>query len=523
VKLNAMNKENVLAIDVGTQSVRALAFDPRGNLIDSVRLVYPEPYKSPRPGWAEQEPGLYWRYLSESCRRLWAKGTVDRDSLAAVAVTYQRSTIINLAANGDPLRPAIVWLDQRRARKLPSVGPLLSALFSIAGLAGTLRYAQAESEANWIRENQPSVWQKTAHYLFLSGYITYRLTGEFVDSTGCQVGYIPFDYKKLTWPPPSNWKWRAIPVPPETLPALVLPGDRLGEVTSEAARATGLPKGLPVIASASVKACEVLGSGCLEPHQGCVGYGTTATINVNSRKYVEPVPMIPPYPRACPGCYNLEVQVYRGFWMVSWFKEEFAWRELSLARQSGVDAEELLDKLADSVQPGSGGLVLQPFWSPGVRYPGPEARGAVIGFNGSHTRAHFYRSILEGLAFAMREGLERIERRTRVPVTELLVCGGGSRSDVMMQITADVFNLPAARPSLYEASGLGAAILATVGAGLHPDLETAVREMTGKGRVFEPRPSVASIYDDLYRGLYRRMYRRLRPLYKALFDLAGRK
>ncbi|MCG8402132.1 MAG: FGGY-family carbohydrate kinase [Firmicutes bacterium] len=516
-----MHKEMVLAIDVGTQSVRALAFEPNGRLADSVRIIYPTPYNSPRPGWAEQDPDFYWRNLAESCRKLWDRGNVAPDSLAAVAVTCQRSTIINLDQKGESLRPAMVWLDQRRARRLPPVGPLWSAIFGITGLTGTLRHVQAESEVNWLRENQPSVWDRTAHYLFLSGYLAYRLTGEFTDSTGCQVGYIPFDYKNRAWPSPNHWKWRAIPISPQTLPALVPPGLPLGEISAEAARVTGLPRGLTVIAAASDKACEVLGAGCLQPHQGCVGYGTTATINVNSRRYIEPVPLIPAYPSACPDSYNLEVQIYRGFWLVSWFKEEFGGQEETLAKQSRLETEELLDRLAERVRPGSEGLVLQPFWSPGVRYPGPEAGGAVIGFNGSHTRAHLYRALLEGLAFAVREGRERIEKRTGTPVNELFVCGGGSRSDVVMQIAADMFNLPAARTSVYEASGLGAAILAATGAGLHSDLGAAVREMTGAGRVFEPRPDAARVYDELYHGVYRRLYRRLRPLYKTLFAWKG--
>lgn len=174
--------------------------------------------------------------------------------------------------------------------------------------------------------------------------------------------------------------------------------------------------------------------------------------------------------------------------MVSWFKEEFALRECSLALEEGVAAEEILDRLVAGIPPGSQGLVLQPFWSPGLRYPGPEARGSVIGFSGAHNRGHLYRSILEGLAYALREGRERIEKRAGVRVKELYVCGGGSRSDQMMQITADVFGIPAARPSAYGASGLGAAILAALGAGLHTGLKAAVRDMTGKGKVFEPDP-----------------------------------
>ncbi|SFH04696.1 Sugar (pentulose or hexulose) kinase [Desulfotomaculum arcticum] len=516
-----MYQETVLAIDVGTQSVRALAFNPSGQLIDQVRVIYTEPYRSPRPGWAEQDPGYYWQRLAEACRKLWSRGLVDPAALAAVSLTSQRATLVNLDRNGDPLRPAIVWLDQRRAGKVPSVGFLWSLAFRLAGLGGTLNYLRAEAEANWLREHQPSIWARTAHYLFLSGYLTYRLTGSFVDSIGCQVGYIPFDYRRQTWPPASHWKWRAIPVPRELFPELVPPGRQLGEITAEAAAVTGLPEGLPVIAAASDKACEVLGSGCLEPHQGCIGYGTTATINVNSARYIEPIMLIPPYPSACPGEYNLEVQIYRGFWMVSWFKEEFAWQEQALSRQSGVPVEELLDRLAAKVRPGSMGLVLQPFWSPGLKYPGPEAKGAVIGFGGVHTRAHLYRALLEGLAYAVREGRERIERRSKIPVTEIKVCGGGSRSDQMMQITADVFGLPAVRPAVFEASGLGAAMLAAVGAGLHPDLKTAVGAMTGPGQEFQPNREAVKIYDRLYRKVFRRMYRKLLPAYKDICNITN--
>lgn len=130
-----------------------------------------------------------------------------------------------------------------------------------------------------------------------------------------------------------------------------------------------------------------------------------------------------------------------------------------------------------------------------------------------------YRALLEGMAYAVREGREKIEKCTRVPVTELLVCGGGSRSDVVMQITADVFNLPAARPSVYEVSGLGAAILAVVGAGLQPDLATAVKEMTGTGQVFKPHPGAVKVYDELYRKVYRRMYRKILPLYRSIMEI----
>ena len=201
-----------------------------------------------------------------------------------------------------------------------------------------------------------------------------------------------------------------------------------------------------MIAAAGDKACEVLGSGALDPHVGAISLGTTATFNTTHRRYVEVMPVVPPYPAAVPGAYTLEVQVYRGYWMIEWFKREFGAAEVIRAREEGVETEALFDDLVAATPPGSMGLMLQPFWSPGVRVPGPEAKGAVIGWGDVHTRAHLYRAILEGLAYALREGMERTSKRTNVPVTEVRVSGGGSQSPAAVQLTADIFGLPTSRP-----------------------------------------------------------------------------
>jgi sugar (pentulose or hexulose) kinase len=402
--------ENLLAIDNGTQSVRALLFDPRGNLLAKQRVPI-EPYYSTAPGLAEQDPEVFWRAVCEACHGLWAQG-VDKSSIAAVALTTQRSTVINVDRNGKPLRPAIVWLDQRRTEGLKPVGGLWGAAFAVAGASETVAYLQAEAEANWIRTNQPQVWNETHKYLFLSGYLTYRLVGQFVDSVACQVGYIPFDYKLQTWARRWDWKWLAVPMEKRLLPDLVPAASPLGTISASAASATGIPQGLPLIAAAADKATEVLGAGCLDPHIGCLSYGTTATINTTHKKYIEVIPLLPPYPAAVPGQYSFEIQVQRGYWMVTWFKHQFGLREQRLADEQGIEPEALFDELVRSVPPGSDGLVLQPYWSPGLRFPGPEARGAIIGFSDVHTRAHLYRAILEGLAYAMREGAERTAKRS---------------------------------------------------------------------------------------------------------------
>lgn len=515
-----MLEDCLLAIDYGTQSVRALLFNPRGELIESARLPV-EPYVSPQYGWAEQAPEYFWRMLGEACRALWAKAGAWRSALRGVALTTQRGTVINVDERGAALRPAIVWLDQRQTQGVKPVGGAWGLLFRLIGMRKTLAYLQAEAEANWIAKHQPEVWARTHKYLLLSGYLTYKLTGNFVDSVGCQVGYLPFDYRRQRWAASWSWQWQALPLRPDMLPDLVEVGGELGRITAEAAEMTGIPPGTPLIAAAADKACEMLGCGAILPHVGHISYGTTATFNTFHRRYVEAIPLIPPYPAAVPRAYALETQISRGYWMVDWFKREFGAAELHLAAERGVSAESLLDALAAQAPPGALGLILQPYWSPSIKVPGAEAKGAVIGFGGVHTRAHLYRAILEGIAYALREAAQRAERKTGLRLQEVRVSGGGSQSEQAMQITADVFGVTALRPHLYEASGLGAAIVAAVGLGLHSDFETAIRAMTRMGRAYEPQAENHSLYDALYERVYKRLYRGVRPLYAEISRITG--
>lgn len=515
-----MSSEYILSIDNGTQSVRALLFDLHGHIVAKSQ-VHLNAYFSVNPGWAEHCAEEYWQALCSACRRLWAQTGVSPKAVKGVAVTTQRGTVINLDRYGKPLRPAIVWLDQRRTTELPKISSFWRLAFKLARAEQTVNFFLGEAEANWIKANQPDIWSKTAKFLLLSGYLNFRLGGEFIDSIGSQVAYIPFDYKGLKWAGTRDWKWQALPIERHMLPELVPPGTVFGKVQESAAAETGIPAGTPLIAAAADKACEVIGAGCLEPHIGCLSYGTTATINTTSQRYVEVTPFIPPYPAAVPGAYSTEVQIFRGYWMVNWFKEQFGHHEKTLAAEKGVSPEGLFDDLVNAVPPGSMGLMLQPYWTPGIKQPGPEAKGAIIGFGDVHNRAHFYRAILEGLAYALREGKERIEKRSGVPITSLRVSGGGSQSDAAMQLTADIFGLPTARPHIYETSGLGAAIDAAVGLKLHSDFSTAIKEMTRIGKVFEPNALHQKTYDALYTRVYQRMYSRLGPLYQEIQEITG--
>jgi sugar (pentulose or hexulose) kinase len=227
-----MSKDLILAIDNGTQSVRGLIYDAQGTLIAKSRIPITS-YVSEAPGLVELDPEIFWNSVCQACQQLWALPGNLKERIAGVTVTTQRSTVINLDKDGKPLRPAMVWLDQRRTQGLKPVSGLWGLAFLLTGMKGTVAYLQAEAEANWIRIHQPEIWEKTYKYVFLSGYLTYMLTGNFHDSIGCQVGYLPFDYKSLHWSNKFDWKWQAVPIEPSKLVDLIPPGSFLGEITPQ--------------------------------------------------------------------------------------------------------------------------------------------------------------------------------------------------------------------------------------------------------------------------------------------------
>ena len=515
-----MSARHVLAIDVGTQSVRAIIFDEAGSVVARAQVVLAPPFTSPEPGWAELDAETYWTALVSAVTQLWRESGVDPSRVEGLALTTQRGTVICSDDHGTPLRPAIVWPDQRLATQLPPLSALWSVGFRLAGAHDLVRNLQRQAEVNWLAQHDTRFAQ-TERVSLLSGWLTRRLVGSWVDAAACQVGYLPLEYRTQQWADAGSWRWQALAVRAAQLPRLVKGSEPLGTITDTAASALGLPRGLRMIAAAADKACEVLGCGALEPDTAHCSFGTAATINTTQARYVEVQRLLPAYPAAYPGAFNTEIQIERGFWLVSWFRREFGDAEVARAAALGTSPEALFDELMAAVPPGAMGLMLQPYWSPGLRDPGPEAKGAIIGFGGVHTRAHLYRALIEGIAYGLRAGRERIERKLGRPLTRLVISGGGSQSDGAMQVTANVFNLAAARPAVHDASALGAAMLAAAGVGVHGSVRDAVTAMAHEGARFTPEPDAVRTYDALYRDVYRPLYARLAPLYRRIRAITG--
>ncbi len=515
-----MNK-TILSIDCGTQSLRAIIFSLKGELLAMKRISF-EPYVSPVPGWAEQDPEIYWEALKKACKSLKDDHAECFSRIAGLGVTTMRDSMVNVDKDGNTLRPLMVWLDQRKAKPVYKPGIGMKLVIWFIGIGDSIKKAQRDGKGNWIRQNQPEVWEKTHKYLQVSGFLNYRLTGEFKDSVASQIGHIPFDYKRQKWGNPRNlltFSAKLYPIEKEKLPELVLPGDIIGTITKTASEQTGLPEKLPVIACGSDKGCETLGMGVLNNSAASLSFGTTATIQTTSRKYLEPIRFMPSYPAVFSGFFNPEVEIFRGFWMISWFKNEFAHKEIEEAQVRGISDEEVLNELLGQSPPGSMGLLVQPYWSPGLSQPA--AKGAIIGFGDVHKKPHIYRAVIEGLVYALKEGKEKIEKVSKTKIHRLAVSGGASQSDEICQIAADIFNLSVIRGRTAETSGLGAAMLTAFGTGNYKTIEKAVGEMSQIKDEFHPNLNHVKVYEQLYRKVYKKMYSKLEPFYHAIRDITG--
>ena len=449
----------LLAIDNGSQSTKVTIFDARGRAVASARRRL-EPYDTSVPGRAVHPGDDIWDSIQQACRAAMAEFPGHPADIAAVGLCTIRFCRALLAADGTLTEPVLSWMDQRVSRPYEPASPL------------------------------------TRYVTTSSGYITHRLTGQFTDTAANYQGVWPIDQDTATWSSDPA-AYAATGMPRDMLFDLVPPGGLLGEVTAAAARATGIPAGLPVYATANDKAVEALGSGLgegavllsLGTYIAAMTIGSAAT-SADGSYWVNFA--------ARPGKYLYEsTGIRRGMWMVSWYRGVL---EGSPGGETGL--EDTLNAEASRLAPGSNGLLTVPDWlAPGHAV---WRRGALLGFDGSQGRAHIYRSILEGIALTMANNTAAMEQALGGRLSPVLVSGGGSRSDLMMQIVADVFDRPASRTAVADAAGLGAAICAAVGHGIYPDWDLATAAMVGAAGQFTPEARAVRAYrqvNTVYAGL----------------------
>ncbi|SFS52249.1 FGGY-family carbohydrate kinase [Saccharopolyspora flava] len=463
----------LVGIDNGSQSTKVSIFDERGTVVSRCRKPL-RPNDTPRPGVVEHPDDDLWDSIGAACREAMAGFDGDPADIAGVGLCTIRFCRALLRADGSLAAPVLSWMDERVSRPYEHTDP------------------------------------EVARVTTSSGYITHRLTGEFRDTAANYQGAWPIDT--------DTWRWRedTAPIPREMLFDLVMPGDVLGRVTAGAAERTGLPAGLPVVATANDKAVEALGSGLRSPDQLLLSLGTyIASMTTGSRNARDAAGFWTNF-GCVPGEYLYESGgIRRGMWTVSWLRELFGEEVARAAREAGLSPEEYLDDGASRVPAGSDGLMTVLDWLAPTE--APHRKGAFLGFDGRQGRFHLHRSVLEGIALTMVEHAGAMAAELGTEFSTVLVSGGGAEAEVMMRIVADVFGVPASRTA-NSGAALGAAITAGIGLGVFADADEAVATMVADPETFLPDPADHDLYARL-REIHRdithhtdQIFRRSTPL-----------
>jgi len=448
----------LVGIDNGSQSSKVTVFDERGGVVAEGRVPL-RPNHTPAPGVVEHPDDDLWDSIAAACRIAMAEFPGDPSEIVGVGLCTIRFCRAVLRADGSLAQPVMSWMDAR-------------------------------VDGPFVPERDDVAYVTTS-----SGYVTHRLTGTFRDTAANYQGAWPVDTDTWRWST-DEASYAATGMRRQQLFELVDPGEQLGSVTAAAAAATGLPVGLPVIATANDKAVEALGCGLLDPTTLLVSLGTyIAGMSVGDRNTSDATDFWTNFGSE-PGRYLYESGgIRRGMWTVSWFRDLLGPDAAAAAEAAGERVEERLNREAESVPAGSDGLLTVLDWlapaDAGFR------KGSILGFDGRHGRAHVYRSILEGIAMTMRERVDAMAAELGTPYERVVVSGGGSSSDLMMRVMADVFQLPTIRIVGDSAAARGAAVCAAVATGVHPSFAAAAEAMVVERDRFAPDPSTAEVYDAL--------------------------
>jgi xylulokinase len=483
-----------IGVDVSTTASKALAFDEKGTVIAS--KGYPHDLSTPRPLWSEQDPLQWWDASSKALRDVLRE--ISPDDVAAVGLTGQMHGMTLLDKDNRPLRPAILWNDQRSGAQCDAVTEKIGAARLYQLIGSLMLPGFTAPKIKWVEENEPDVFKQIAHILLPKDYVRFRLSGAYVVDVADGSGIALMDIGKRAW---SDEMLEAMHIARAWLPDLCESTDVSAYVNEEGAAATGLKVGTPIIGGAGDQPAGGVGNGVVSMGQTSLTIGTSGVAYAVNDKYAPEL--------------DGRLHTFCGPMAGTWFHMgvmlsaagSLRWLHDEVTPNQSYDE---LNEMVERIPRGAEGLVFAPYLT-GERhpYPDPYARGALVGFTLRHGVGHMVRAVMEGVSFGMRDTLELL-RGLGVNPTEAVVSGGAVNSKVWRQLTTDIMGIPLYTVNTTENGALGAAILAAVGVGAFPDVPTACAQMVR--RVDTVQPDAAGVAD------YERLYPTFRGLYPALKD-----
>jgi len=504
--------EYLLGIDLGTTGCKVMLFDPNGN---SHAYSYQEyPLSIPAPGHHEQNPEDWWKALRADIKDVIRQSKVSPTDIAAIGLTTQADGLVCMGEGGRILRPAMIYSDRRAQSQAPDIMKRIGDMKGAADLLGMpFLYAPMSACARilWLRENEPQLEKHVHKYLDTKGYLAYKLTGEgAIDHyTAWMFGLANIFQKR--W---AKKMFDLLDLPLEKFGEIYSPSDVVGSVTEEASRDTGLSEGTPVSIGTWDGMVNIVGSGLTE-------YGmtmdVTGTTEIISTVLDQPSDRFLSYPYVIEGKYVLYASTRTTGACLTWFKDQFAKPEIEKAEKIGKSPYETMDIEAETVEPGSNNLVCLPFFE-GLFAPeiiDIEAKGVFLGITLSHERRHFIRSIMEAVAYYLRDVLETYEGGGVKIAEPIRLSGGGAKSRVWNQIKADAMGKSVSSVKVFETGCLGVAILASVGIKMYKDVKDAIKSMVTVTETLKPRMEAYEKYTKLFE-IYKQAYSQLKAVFPKL-------
>jgi xylulokinase len=492
-----------IGIDIGTSGAKGVALAAGGRVVARADAGYP--LLTPRPGWTEQEPEDWWQGTVTTLRELTA--AVAGHQIVAVGLSGQMHGSVFVDQDGAPIRPALLWNDARTHAECAEIDRRLGAERVIAITGNRASTGFQAPKLMWLRRNEPELAARVAGLLLPKDFIRLRLTGDRATDAADASGTLFLDLRRRRY---SDEMLAALDVPLSLLPEVFESPEVTGRVTAAAAAATGLPAGTSVVAGGGDNACAAIGAGLIGEGHGVCSLGTSGTLFVHSMTArIDPQGALNAFCDAVPGGYHLMGVILAAGGSLGWFRDRIAGAEADLLAANGLDPFAVLLDGAAAVPAGAEGLLFLPYLA-GERSPhmDPHARGAWVGLSLAHDRRHLVRALVEGVGFAFADCLERM-RDLGVEPPDITLTGGGARGDLWRSVLAAQLRVPVTAGTAADGPALGAAILAQVGAGVQPDLASAV-----KAAAAPPSPALRA--DPELSEHYRQLHARYRALYPAL-------
>jgi len=492
---------HVLGVDASTTAVKAILLDGSG----AVRGIGSSAYELsvPRPLWSEQDPHLWWDGTIAAIRAVLASSGVPGDDVVAIGLTGQMHGAVLLDAGDAVLRPAILWNDQRTGAECDLIREVVGPERLVAITGNDALTGFTAPKLVWVRDHEPDVWQRVAHVLLPKDYVRLRLTGEHAMDKADGSGTMLFDLAARDW---SAEVLAALEIDPAWMPPTFEGPEVTGTLTAEAAAATGLRAGTPVVAGGGDQAANAVGVGAVEPGVVALSLGTSGVVfATTARPLFEAQGRVHAFCHAVPGRWHMMSVMLSAAGSLRWFRDAVA---------PGIEYDDLVT-LAAEVPAGSEGLLFLPYLT-GERSPHPDplARGAFVGLTLAHDRRHLTRAVLEGVAYGLRDGLDLMIAAGMPAPGVIRASGGGTSSPLWRQILADVLQAEIATVDTAEGAAYGAGLLAAVGAGWFPTVEVAAARLVTATPVAAPGPDVPRHAEA--HALYRALYPALAPTFHRM-------